>query len=183
MSILTYYIHSISSRPSLLFPTHISWLQSPSNVWGQASTICWPHPWQRGVIWTIARGLHNRWGKCHGIYPWQNLSAKAHSEALPALMDEPALYREIYRHVLKKRGNLFSQVIPTCEVKCAYVRLPSSPSHHSNRIKWALIIMAEKAGWLGTESRRWRSRLNTDGNWLWELVWVSVLYIWHINKL
>lgn len=64
-----------------------------------------------------------------------------------------------------KKGNLFSHVIPTCEIKCAFIRLPSSPSRHSNHIKWVLIIVAERASWLRTACRSWRSRMNTDGNW------------------
>lgn len=64
-----------------------------------------------------------------------------------------------------KRGNLFSNVIPTYEMKCAFSHFPSPTSRHSNHIKWALIIMAKKAGWLRTECRQRRYRMNTDGNW------------------
>lgn len=86
-------------------------------------------------------------------------------------------FKEIVR-----RGNLLSHVIPTCEIKCAFIRLPSSPSRHSNHIKWALIIVAKKAGWPRTECRHRRSRMHADGNWrrlftsfqLWALKCVSV---------
>lgn len=44
-----------------------------------------------------------------------------------------------------KNGNLFSGDIPTYELKCAFIHLPSSPSRRRNHIKWALIIVEEES--------------------------------------
>lgn len=61
-----------------------------------------------------------------------------------------------------KRWNLFTPVTLTYGIKCAFSRLGSSASRHSNHIKWVLIIMAEKAGWLSQD------RVQNEYRWVLE---------------
>lgn len=127
---LLFFIHIF---PRFSLPTSFS-------IRGQSSTVCWPYLWLK----TSGCHLKPRWGGTQ--QPLGKMSRPCihdkgcHSKLTRNLCQHWWINQQGPRRFMEivKRENLFSHVISTCEIKCAFNRLPLHATVITSNGSWLL---------------------------------------------
>lgn len=144
VSLLTFYIPLFPLHIYLLFFIHIFprfSLPTSFSIRGQSSTVCWPHLWLK----TSVCHLKPRWAG-GGQQPLGKMSRPCihdkgcHSKLTRNLCQHWWINQQGPRRFMEivKRENLFSHVISTCEIKCAFNRLPLHATVITSNGSWLL---------------------------------------------